>query len=81
MYKDVLVASEWEATQKQIEEQVLLQSALEAGVGDFVADEAIVSSTTDREGDIFMGEDEDDQLAAALRQSELDYWESLSRGS
>lgn len=99
LYKDVVEASEWEATQKQLEEEVLRQSALEANVA--------VPSGIDREGDFFMGEgelkaalggggaslddptatgsglavfgDEDEQLAAILRQSELEYWQSLSR--
>lgn len=76
MYKDVLAASEFEATQNQIEEQVLLQSALEAGaVGS--------AEPLDREGDTLMeaGTVEDDLLAAALRQSELEYWEHLSHDS
>jgi hypothetical protein len=41
--------------------------------------------SVDREGDFFMGDDiagaaigEDDQLEAALRQSELEYWQSLA---
>jgi hypothetical protein len=97
LYKDVVEASEWEATQKQLEEEVLRQSALEANVA--------VPSGIDREGDFFMGEgelkaalggggaslddptgsglaafgDDDEQLAAILRQSELEYWQSLSR--
>lgn len=94
LYKDVVEASEWEATQKQLEEEVLRQSALEANVA---------VPGIDREGDFFMGEgelkaalggasldpsagsglaafgDEDEQLAAILRQSELEYWQSLSR--
>jgi hypothetical protein len=101
LYKDVMAASEWEATQKQLEEEVLRQSALEANVLLLPADDhaaaassAAVPVPVDREGDFFMGDeanlelgafgagaiqdDEDAQLAAALRQSELEYWQSLS---
>jgi hypothetical protein len=96
LYKDVMAASEWEATQKQLEEEVLRQSALEANVLLLPADDHAAASSAvpvDREGDFFMGDeanlelgafagavqdDEDAQLAAVLRQSELEYWQSLS---
>lgn len=79
LYKDVIASSEMEATQKQLEEQIRLQSALEAGFAPPTTPNANVS----REGDIFMdnvsGTTEEEQLAAILRQSALEYWEAISR--
>jgi len=59
LYKDVVKASEWEATQKQLEEEILRQSAIEANVAPV--------------------DQQDRQLEEALRQSELEYWQSLCK--